>query len=72
MPKRTEVIRSIRKLANQHGQKATILRQGNHEIWQCAGLRFPIPRHREIAEGTARAIISRLTEHLEALSREKR
>lgn len=70
MPKRTEVIRKIRHLANQHGQKATIVRQGSHEIWECAGLRFPIPRHREITEGTARAIINRLTEHLEAVSKE--
>lgn len=70
MPKRTEVIRSIRKLAKQHGLRVMIVRQGSHEIWECAGLRFPIPRHREIAEGTARAIINRLTEHLEAVGKE--
>ena len=71
MPKRTEVVRQIRSLASQYGQKATIVRQGSHEIWECAGLRFPIPRHREIAEGTARTIINRLTEHLEAMGKER-
>ena len=70
MPKRTEVMRQIRSLAKQHGHRAEVVRQGSHEIWECAGMRFPIPRHREIAEGTARTIISRLTEHLETLNRE--
>lgn len=67
MPKRTDVVRQIRRLANQYGQRAKIVRQGSHEIWECAGLTFPVPRHREIAEGTARTIINRLTEHLERL-----
>ena len=72
MPKRTEVVRQVRRLASRYGHRATIVRQGSHEIWECAGLRFPIPRHREVAEGTARAIINRLTEHLEALGKEGR
>lgn len=67
MPKRTDLVKQIRELATQHGQKAEVVRQGSHEIWECAGLTFPIPRHREIADGTARAILSGLNEHLERL-----
>lgn len=39
-----------------------IARQGKHEIWQFGQLRIPVPRHTEIAEGTARAIIRRAEE----------
>ena len=70
MPKRTELVKQIRELAKQHGQRAEVVRQGSHEIWECAGLTFSIPRHREIAEGTTRAIMSGLTDHLERLTRE--
>ena len=28
---------------------------GNHEIWSRGIYKFPIPRHREIREGTAKA-----------------
>lgn len=58
-------MRQIRELAKAHGASVDLLRQGKHEIWECEGLTFPIPRHREIADGTARIIIQRLTEHLE-------
>jgi hypothetical protein len=67
VPKKTELVRQIRSLAKQYGVSARLKRQGSHEIWECAGYTFPIPRHREIAEGTARKIIKALTEHLESL-----
>ena len=65
MPKRRELVAQVRKLASLYGTVARPVRQGRHEIWECEGFRFPIPRHREIAEGTARAILKGLTEHLE-------
>jgi hypothetical protein len=34
----------------------------NHEVWTIAGERLVIPRHREINEHTARAIIGRAEE----------
>lgn len=58
-------MRQIRELAKAHGTTVDLIRQGKHEIWECEGLTFPIPRHREIADGTARIIIRRLTEHLD-------
>lgn len=65
MPKRKELVAQIKELASRHNATAGPVRQGRHEIWECDGLTFPIPRHREIAEGTARAITKRLAEHLE-------
>lgn len=64
MPQRKELVTQIKQLASIHGAIARPVRQGRHEIWECEGLRFPIPRHREIAEGTAQAIMKRLAEHL--------
>ena len=32
----------------------------NHEIWSIRDYKFPIPRHREIREGTARAIVNQV------------
>ena len=46
-------------------------RQRPSGIWECAGLRFPIPRHTEINEWTARTIIVKLTKHLENLAEEE-
>jgi len=60
-------VKRIHQLAKSHGVTAILIRQSSHEIWECAGFRFPIPRHREIAEGTARMIIKRLAQHLESL-----
>ena len=65
MPRKTELMRQIRDLARTHGVTVDLVRQGKHEIWECDGLTFPIPRHREIADGTARIIMQRLTKHLE-------
>ena len=47
------------------------VRQGIHEIWECAGFRFPIPSHAEINEWAVSSIIVKLTEHLENLAEEE-
>jgi len=71
VPRKTDLIRQIRDLARAHGTTARLIRQGSHEIWECEGFTFPLPRHRQIAEGTARIIIRRLAEHLENLRGEE-
>lgn len=71
MPRKKELEKQIRQLAKQYGVTAGLVRQGSHEVWECEGFTFPIPRHREIAEGTARTIIKRLTEHLESLAEDE-
>jgi hypothetical protein len=63
--KKTALLKSLRKIAKDHDATLELARQGKHEIWECEGFTFPIPRHNEIAEGTASAIITGLTNHLE-------
>ncbi len=71
MPKKRKLEQQIRRLADEFGHTARPMRHGKHEIWECAGFTFPIPRHADVNEWTARAIIVRLTEHLENLAEEE-
>ena len=43
---------------------------GHHEIWSIGDYTFPIPRHREIREGTAKAIINQVKKIIESSSDE--
>ena len=71
MPKRRKLEQQLRRLAKNFGHTARPVRQGKHEIWECAGFAFSIPRHADVNEWTARAIIVKLTEHLENLAEEE-
>ena len=42
----------------------------NHEIWSRGIYKFPVPRHREIREGTAKAIINQVKKIIESSSDE--
>ncbi len=56
--KRTELIRSLRQYAKAADVVFEMIREGaNHEVWSFGGSRLTIPRHREINEFTARAIL---------------
>ncbi|GAB3108635.1 hypothetical protein GCM10027160_06850 [Streptomyces calidiresistens] len=57
--KRRELIRTLNMLAAEKGVRFALERQGKHEIWSFGPLTIPVPRHNEIAEGTAKAIIQR-------------
>ena len=72
MPKKVDLEKQIRQLTDEHGVSAGLIRQGTHEVWECEGLTFPIPRHRDIAEGTAIKIIKTLTQHLERLAEDRK
>jgi hypothetical protein len=55
--KRLELLRKISRAAKRCEVDFELVRQGKeHEYWLCGGFRFAVPRHREIAEGTAEAI----------------
>ena len=69
--KKRELVKRINKLAKQHSSTAAIVRQGKHEIWECDGFTFPVPRHAEIAERTAQTILDRLDAHLIAKEEER-
>lgn len=70
MVKKKDLEREVHRLAKNHGVTARLVRQGSHEIWECASLTFPIPRHKEIAEGAAQVILKRLEDHLRDISEE--
>jgi hypothetical protein len=63
--KRAELLRRIARGAARRGVAVALVRQGGeHEVWQCGGTRVVIPRHREINELTALAIVRRLEREL--------
>jgi mRNA interferase HicA len=47
----------IAAAAHRSGVSLERLRQGGHEVWRCGDRVFPVPRHREINEYTARGIM---------------
>lgn len=60
--KRSELLRRIGSAARDRRLAWNLRRQGaQHEIWELDGLDVPIPRHREINEKLARAIMADLS-----------
>jgi predicted RNA binding protein YcfA (HicA-like mRNA interferase family) len=56
--KRRDLLRQLRDAANDSGLEFTSLRNtGGHEVFSLDGLRIAVPKHREIAEGTAKSIM---------------
>ncbi len=63
--KRTELTRRIRLAARAADLTWELVRQESaHEVWRLAGRRITIPRHREINEVTATAIMRDLQTEL--------
>ncbi|MGW7225475.1 type II toxin-antitoxin system HicA family toxin [Streptomyces cyaneofuscatus] len=51
-------MRELRQIAASKGADLKLVRQGaSHEIYTLGRASLPVPRHREIAEGTAKALI---------------
>ena len=56
--KRRALIRKIQAAADSHGVPRGLVREGSrHEFWDVVGIRFVVPRHREINEWTAEGIM---------------
>ncbi|MFF9780390.1 hypothetical protein ACF1HJ_42995 [Streptomyces sp. NPDC013978] len=52
------LLRELRRIAAGKGADLVLARQGaRHEIYILQGVSLPVPRHREIAEGTAETLI---------------
>ena len=47
----------LRQAAGEKGVELRFLRQGKHEVWRLGTERLVIPRHNEIDEHTALAIL---------------
>ena len=61
--KKRDLVKHLRAVARAAGANLVFVREGaNHEVWTIAGERLVIPRHREINEHTARAIMRRAEE----------
>ncbi|GIG71161.1 mRNA interferase HicA [Phytomonospora endophytica] len=53
-----KLIRTLRKIAKSHGAELVLVRHGaSHDVVRLGTVQFTIPRHREINERTAKAII---------------
>jgi len=56
--KRRALVHRVRTAAAAQGVPCLLIRQGSrHEFWDVGGFRFAIPRHRDINELTAEAIM---------------
>lgn len=56
--KRRELVKELQELARQRGLTLDLVRRGgNHDIYQVGDFRFPVARHAEIPELTARKIL---------------
>jgi hypothetical protein len=63
--KRTALTKKVSDAAKGAGVDWTLVRQGaSHEIWRCGKVQVSIPRHSEINEITALAIMKQLAEVL--------
>ena len=61
--KKRDLVKHLQLIARAAGTNLVFVREGaNHEVWTIAGERLVIPRHREINEHAARAIIRRAAE----------
>jgi len=59
--KRAALIRRIQAAAAAERKQCVLVRQGpRHEFWEVGRIRFAVPRHREINEWTAEAIMREL------------
>ena len=63
--KKKDLEKTLRKLGCKFEREG-----GNHEIWSKGAYKIPIPRHREIREGTARAIINQVKKMIKGMSNE--
>lgn len=57
--KRRDLERELRRIAKAHGLELVITEGGNHSKASIGTWSEPLPRHREVAERLARAIIRR-------------
>lgn len=64
--KRVDLLKKLATIAKERGEKLTITEGGNHtKVW-IGHKMTPVPRHREIAEGTVRTILKSIREDNEA------
>ncbi|MQY17765.1 type II toxin-antitoxin system HicA family toxin [Nocardia macrotermitis] len=61
--KRNKLMRDLRDIANSRGLTLDLVRRGgNHDIYRIGSVQFPVGRHADIPEPTARRIIKEVGE----------
>ena len=60
--RKRHLMKQLRQAASDNGVELRLLRQGKHEVWLFGTERLVIPRHNEIDEYTAMAIIRQARE----------
>ena len=55
--RKQHLLKKLRRAAREQSVELRLLRQGKHEVWSFGGERLVIPRHAEIDEYTAIAIL---------------
>jgi hypothetical protein len=56
--KRSELLKKLTEIAKDKGYSLDLVRHGaNHDIYEVGPLRFPVARHTDITEQTARGTI---------------
>ncbi|MCW2937930.1 MAG: hypothetical protein JWN00_915 [Actinomycetia bacterium] len=69
--KHRDLIRKLRELAKAHDVEVVSDGGGDHEKWLVGSIRVMVPRHREIAEVLARAILKDVAKVLAAQKEEQ-
>lgn len=60
--KRKDLIKRANKIAKANGHTLTFLREGgSHTIYEANGQRIVVPRHNEVNDRTAQAILDTVT-----------
>ena len=57
--KRADLLKRLHRIADERDVDFVLERQGKHENWLMGGMLITIPRHREINDFTARAILEK-------------
>lgn len=56
--KRADLLRKLAEIAKAKGHELVLVREGgNHSIYQIGPVRFPVGRHNDVPETTAKATI---------------
>ena len=58
--KRTALMKQVREIAKSQGAEVELREGGSHTVVRVAGRQATVPRHREINELTAKAILKTL------------
>jgi mRNA interferase HicA len=70
--RRAELLRTLKTVARSHGAELQQVREGgSHTVFRCGPVQFTVPRHTEINERTARALLRHVANELTDIGEEE-